>query len=134
MQVRVHEEIQLLKQRFPLLENGENWVKIPDLPLPAGRFNKERTTVLFVLPVGYPNSGPDNFFADMDLRLKDGSTPPAFNLNSNSSSGAAPIEGSWGWFSWHPQSWRPAATIEKGDNLLVFVTGIQMCLRGEEAQ
>ena len=93
-----------------------DWVLIPELVLPVGRFNKATSKLLFRLPVGYPQTGPDNFFVDGHLRLKDGSNPPGFNVGSQSSSGPAPLEGSWGWFSWHPQVWRPAASIDGGDN------------------
>jgi hypothetical protein len=135
MHSRVLEEIKLLQKQHPDLRHGDqlDWVLIPELVLPVGRFNKERTQVMFRIPVGYPQTGPDNFFTDVDLRLRDGSTPLAFNANSNSGSGPAPVPGDWGWFSWHPQSWRPAAAIEKGDNLLGFVRGINLCLRGEES-
>ena len=135
MHQRVREEIELLKRQFPDLQHGDqlDWVLIPELVLPAGRFNKERTKLLFRIPIGYPQTGPDNFFVDIDLRLKDGSNPPAFNPNRDSSSGPAPVPGDWGWFSWHPESWRPAATIEGGDNLLGFVRAINLCLRGEES-
>jgi len=135
MHSRVLEEINLLRTQHPDLRHGVqlDWVLIPELALPIGRFNKERTTVMFRIPVGYPQTGPDNFFAEIDLRLRDGSTPPAFNPGSNSGSGPAPVAGNWGWFSWHPQSWRPSAAIEKGDNLLAFVRSIKLCLRGEES-
>ncbi len=135
MHERVRQEIELLKRQFPDLRHGDqlDWVLIPELVLPAGRFNKASTKVLFRIPVGYPQTGPDDFFVDGDLRLKDGTNPPAFNPGSQSSSGPAPVEGNWGWFSWHPQGWRPAATIEGGDNLLGFVRTINLCLRGEES-
>ena len=135
MNERVREEIELLMKQIPELRHGDQleWVLIPELVLPEGRFNKPSTKVLFKIPVGYPQTGPDNFFVDADLRLKGGANPPAFNLGSQSSSGPAPVEGQWGWFSWHPQSWRPAATIEGGDNLCGFVRSIKLCLRGEES-
>ena len=127
----------MLRGKYPTLEHGPGfeWVFLPVVPLPVGRFNKPATKVLFTLPLGYPQTGPDNFFVEVDLRLADGAMPPGFNPNRDSSSGPAPLSGDWGWFSWHPQAqaWRPAATAEGGDNLVVFVAGIHMCLRGEEA-
>lgn len=77
MHQRVREEIELLKKQFRDLEHGDqlDWVLIPELVLPDGRFNKASTKVLFKIPVGYPQTGPDNFFVDADLRLKDGSNP-----------------------------------------------------------
>jgi hypothetical protein len=135
MHERVREEIELLKKQFPELQHGDqlDWVLIPELVLPPARFSKTCTKVLFRIPVGYPQTGTDNFFVDADLRLKDGTNPPAFNVGLQSSSGLAPIAGNWGWFSWHPQIWRPAATIEGGDNLIGFIRCINLCLRGEES-
>lgn len=135
MHERVREELERVKKRFPDLRFGEqlNWFLIPSFPLPIGRFEQADTPVLVMVPPGYPNTGPDNFFVRQDLRLKGGGTPPAFNPNNNSSSGTAPVPGEWGWFSWHPQVWRPAANVDQGDNLQTYITGISMCLRGEEA-
>jgi hypothetical protein len=135
MHERVKREIEMVQEKHPGLQHGEqlNWVLIPDYPLPPDRYNKERTKLLFVIPPGYPNTGPDDFFVDADLRLKDGGQPPGLNPGSNSSSGPAPLPGEWAWFSWHPASWRPAATIEGGDNLFTFLRSVNMCLRGEEA-
>jgi len=125
----------MLQVKFPHLEHGKDfdWVLLPSVLLQAGRFNKERCKILFRIPVGYPQTGPDNFFVDADLRLANGTNPPGFNLGNQSSSGSAPVAGTWSWFSWHPQSWRAAATIEGGDNLYCFVLSIQICLRGEES-
>lgn len=135
MEGRVKQEIAMLREQHQSLEHGEkfDWVLIPTFQLPSDRFNASHTKLLFRLPSSYPQSGPDNFFVDATLRLKDGSKAPAFNEGSESSSGPAPIPGCWGWFSWHPQAWRPAATIEGGDNLLGFVRGASICLRGEES-
>ena len=123
MHARVLNEIKLVQSQYVDLQYGDqlDWVLIPRLVLAEGRFNKTHTKLLFRIPAGYPQTGPDNFFVDVDLRLRNGSAPPGFNPNSQSSSGPAPIPGEWGWFSWHPNSWRPAAEIEGGDNLLVFV-------------
>lgn len=135
MHLRVTEELSVIRKRFPDLEHGDqfDWVVVPVFPLPQGRFNKSATKLLFRIPPGYPQTGPDNFFVDGDLRLASGQMPPAFNSGSNSSSGAAPIKGEWGWFSWHPQGWRPAANISAGDNLEGFIRSVQLCLRGEES-
>ena len=135
MHDRIRAEIEALQKQFPELDYGEqfDWVLIPELTLPPGRFNKVCTKLLFRIPSGYPQTGPNDFFVDSDLRLKDGSNPPAFNLGSQSSAGPAPVAGDWGWFSWHPQSWRPAAKIEDGDNLSGFVLSVNLCLRGEES-
>src|SRR5690349_14876718 len=136
MHHRVAEELERLKNRFPELKVGEqlNWLMIPAFHLPEGRFEQSETPLLVVVPPGYPNTGPDNFFVRRDLRLRGGTAPAAFNPNNDSSSGPAPIGGDWGWFSWHPQVWRPSAVIEHGDNLETYLRGVSMCLRGEEAR
>lgn len=135
MHQRVCDEIDLLRQQFPDLQHGDqlDWVLLPELVLPLKRFNRHKTKLLFRIPVGYPQTGPDNFFVEVDLRLADGGNPPGFNTNRESTSGAAPLPGEWGWFSWHPQSWRPAASVEGGDNLIGFVRSVNLCLRGEES-
>lgn len=134
MRERILAELDLLRGKYPDLKHDEDlrWVLIPHFQLPLGRFNREETDLLFSLPVGYPNTGPDNFFVAVSLRLKDSNMPSSFNSNPNSSTGPALVPGDWGWFSWHPSSWRPAATVEGGDNLASFVRAINMCLRGEE--
>lgn len=131
---RVLAEVELVRRKFPALQHGErlDWVMIPDYALPEGRYNKARTRLLFNIPPGYPNTGPDDFFVDGDLRLVGGGTAPGFNPGPNSSSGPATVPGQWGWFSWHPVSWRPAASVEQGDNLLSFLRGIRLCLEGLE--
>lgn len=116
--------------------DGEcSYVLIPEFLLPPGQFNKEHTKLLFAVPIerGYPMVGPDDFFVDSDLRLADGSPAPGFNEGRDSSSGAAPVEGNWGWFSWHPDTWRPSASIEDGDNLMTFLRSVRSCLEGVEA-
>ena len=135
MHTRVAEEIAILRERYPELQHDEQfrWVMLPDVALPPGRFNKERTRLLFNIPPSYPSAGPDNFFVDGDLKLKDGSNPPGLNLGANSGSGSAAVEGNWSWFSWHPALWRATAILLDGDNLLTFVRGANMCLQGREA-
>jgi hypothetical protein len=132
---RVVREIELVREKHPKLQHGDqlNWVLIPDYPLPSGRFTKVRARLLFLIPVGYPNTGPDNFFVDGDLRLAGGGTPPGMNPGPQSNTGMAPVGDNWAWFSWHPQAWRPAAAIEGGDNLLTFLRSINLCLDGREA-
>ena len=135
MYERVQQEIELLKLKYPELQHGDqlNWVLIPKYPLPD-LYNKSQTQLLWNVPPGYPQTAPDDFFVDGDLRLKNGNPPASFNQGANSSSGPAPIAGNWGWVSWHPEQgkWQPAAEIEKGDNLLTFLRSVNIYLRGEE--
>jgi len=132
---RVAEEIEtLVKPRYAEVQYGEafDWVLIPAYPLETGMFNQATTKLLVRVPPGYPNTAPDDFFVDASLRLANGDPVPGLNQGSNSSSGAAPVEGEWGWFSWHPKEWRPAAKIGEGDNLLTFLRGAGACLRGAQ--
>ena len=135
MHERVKQEIELVQEKFPNVEHGDdlNWVHLPTFPLPPGRFNKVITRLVFLIPPGYPQTGPDNFFVDGDLRLQDGSAAPGYNQGAKSGSGQCPLPGDWGWFSWHANPWRPAAAIEHGDNLLAFVRSVSECLRGKES-
>ena len=134
MRERLEQEFALLRSDYEGAQLGDNWVLLPQYILPPGRFNLEETPLLFAIPLGYPNTGPDNFFVNVRLRLNNGEPPAAFNTNASSSSGPAPVPGEWGWFSWHPQGWRPAADPASGDNLLTFVRGAGMCLRGEQTE
>jgi hypothetical protein len=134
MSERLMQEIRLLQDRFPVVQHGEqfDWVLIPEYELPRNRYNKSHTVLMFRIPPGYPSTGPDDFFVDNDLRLVGGGTAGGFNSGSQSSSGPAPIAGDWGWFSWHPQSWRATATTASGDNLLTFLKSVNVCLQGQE--
>jgi hypothetical protein len=136
MHERVKLEIDLVRGKYPQVEHGDDlsWVHILDFHLSPGRFNKGATRLAFLVPPGYPQTGPDDFFVDDDLRLQGGGSPPGFNQGAKSSSGTCPLPGNWGWFSWHPKNtvWRPASTVEGGDNLLTFVRSVVLCLQGRE--
>src|SRR6266850_1845514 len=73
------QQLQRLQKEFPnaRLEarpDGSFLVVIPEVPLPQG-WNKDRTTIIFHAPVGYPAAKPDCFWADADLRLAGGASP-----------------------------------------------------------
>jgi hypothetical protein len=76
-------------------------VEVPDVKLPPG-WNRETTTVRFLIPLSYPNAAPDCFWADDSLALEDGREPQGTNHQ--------PIPGESEprrWFSWHVQQWNP---------------------------
>src|SRR5882672_2444720 len=104
MHERVKREIEFLREKYPELQHGEvlDWVQILNVALPMNFYNLERSPIAFLIPAGYPNTGPDNFFVDGSLRLKTGEKPPNFNEGKKSGSGELELDGSWGWFSWHP--------------------------------
>jgi len=98
---RIVEEIERVKKEYPNIDvrtqqDGSIHIEIPKIPLPTGWSQKE-TSVLIILPVGYPNV-PPNFCADPNLRLADGRTPGG--------SSQIQIENRvWLRFCWQPKSW-----------------------------
>jgi hypothetical protein len=95
-----------------------DWFIIKRWPLDSG-WTKQETQILVLLPGGYPTTPPDNFYADPDLRLANGSAPG--NTSPVSLHGAQ-----WLHFSFHVESddWQPHADPEKGHNLLTFLEGV----------
>lgn len=91
------------------LPDGTALVYLPDVVLPTG-WNRERTQVWFLVPVGYPAARPDCFFADPELRLMHGGLPQNTGLQGLPGTGVPHL-----WFSWHLQAWDPAR-----DTLLTF--------------
>ena len=89
--------------------DGSALITIPDFPLPPG-WNKERTSIVFLVPVGYPMAQPDTFWADADLRLRHGGFPANTDLNTRYGRAEPRL-----WFSYHPTTWDPSR-----DTLLTF--------------
>lgn len=122
---RLLAEIELLRKRHPEVQcgDGNRWFMIPQYLLPRG-WNREKTRLLFIVPPEYPHRPPDNFYVDVGLRLAAGNQIP-----SNYSEGQSPIGGQWGTFSFHAEVWQPAPEIEKGDNMLTFLTAVRLRLQ-----
>lgn len=97
-------------------------VTIPDVPLPKG-WSAAKTTIRFLVPVGYPGPPPDCFWAAPDLLLATGAQPQASNVTVIPE---ANISGRW--FSWHvvqgQANWSP-----NRDDLMTFVVIILDRLR-----
>ena len=81
--------------------DGSALVLIPDFALKPG-WNKQQTTVVFIVPVGYPVAQPDTFWTDPDLRLANGGMPANSGINANYGGPSPRL-----WFSFHPSSWNP---------------------------
>lgn len=80
--------------------DGTSLVTLPAVQLPTG-WSATKTTVWFVVPVGYPAAQPDCFWAYPDLRLANGSIP------ANAGAQVVPfLEAPALWFSWHLSAWR----------------------------
>jgi len=122
---RLLAEMEQLRRRHSTVQVGENnrWLMIPEYPLPLG-WNRERTRLLVVIPPEYPHCPPDNFYVEVGLRLAANNQMP-----SNYSEGRCPVGGQWGCFSFHAEVWRPAPEIEKGDNILTFLTAARLRLQ-----
>lgn len=118
---RRREEVELLRKQHPRLRHGSNyeWVVLEEVELVAG-WNRTKTEVLFFLPLGFPETAPDNFYVSAGMRLEDDRMPGALNKNHLDHEGQK-----WDRFSWHIDGeWRSAADIHEGSNLLDFVRSI----------
>lgn len=126
MRARLQRELELVERRFGGLEVGPNsdWVIVKGVSLGAG-WSKGEIRVLVLLPGGYPTTPPDNFYADPDLRLANGSVP------SSASADQQAAGSNWLLFSYHVESsdWSPAPEPEDGHNLLTFLEGVLNRLR-----
>jgi len=91
------------------LPNGTSLVQVPEVNLPDG-WNQKQTTIWFLIPQGYPVAKPDCFWADRDLRLKNGTMP------MNTSHTPMPNGTTELWFSWHSAKWNPNT-----DELLTYL-------------
>ncbi|WP_131787815.1 E2/UBC family protein [Protofrankia symbiont of Coriaria ruscifolia] len=70
---RVRWEAAQLAGGYPGLHvaDDDSWVVIPGFRLPAG-WSPDRTTVLLVPPLTYPESAPDGFYLGSQLRRRNG--------------------------------------------------------------
>lgn len=85
------------------LNSGAHLISIPDFQMPPG-WDREKVTILFLAPPGYPGAQPDCFWVEpVGIRLKDGQTPK----NTNESSPIPEVGPRGTWFSWHVQGWNP---------------------------
>lgn len=119
---RRKKEIEIIQAQYGDVEVDPDlgWLIIKGWKLPPG-WNKGETSVLIIVPVGYPLTPPDNFYADNDLRLAGGSQP------GNTSPNQTRLGKPWLMFSYHVEGgdWKPDADILKGHNLLSFLTGVE---------
>ncbi len=124
MRERIERELELVERRHGALERAPDlsWILIECWPLPSG-WSAAATGLLLLIPAGYPATPPDNF------AIETGITAPG-DVSPNDLSGEVEQAGRrWMQFSWHvtegEQGWKPHAEVEKGDNLLSFLLGVQ---------
>jgi len=115
---RVDEEVRLLQGWFERVEYdaaGRNWVLVYDVPLPAG-FNRPSTHALLLIPAEYPEVPPDGLFVDKGLNLPEHYVQQQSHNNPFGNK-------SWAWLCAHfdGNSWRPAADVGSGDNLVTLM-------------
>lgn len=98
----VQAQIERLKQDYPLVEvrpqaDGSHHLIVGPIRLGHG-WNRAETSVLVILPVGYPQARPQGFSAEANILLASGQGP--------SGSGVTQIGGeAWRQFCWQPSNW-----------------------------
>ena len=103
--------------------DGSALITVPNVALrPTGGWNVERTNVMFLAPVGYPQSRPDCFWTDAGVRLASGALPKNSGLQNPPHVPEPRL-----WFSWHVSHWDPSK-----DNFLTYLNVIKRRLREPE--
>lgn len=86
--------------------NGGFLITVTEVNIGPG-WNRDKATVLFVAPPGYPSAAPDCFWVEPGaLRLESGATPNASNDGNPIPGDTVPARFTT-WFSWHVQAWNP---------------------------
>ena len=83
-------------------DGGSIGIIFKDYPLPKGVWNKEKTDLLIIAQITYPNAQLDMFWVTPGLLLANGQTPKSGDVQE------IHCVTSWQRFSWHPQKWNPA--------------------------
>jgi len=117
---RIEVELTLIRQAFPnvVYQNAGHWVCLPSYPLPEG-WNRVATDIAFQIGDGFPAAPPYGFYVPSGIQYR-GNIPSSYTEPAAS---GPPFEGSWGFFSWAPTMWKPAADAHKGSNLLQWAKG-----------
>jgi len=130
---RIHYEVALAAVRYSRTRSADfddesgSWVVIRDFPLPIG-YNYETTDILIVLPTNYPQTPPDWFYVDNNLRLADGRRPnhifyqyTVHDPNTRAANrriDAPPQRKGWTGCCLHIRTWKPSANPTEGHSLL----------------
>jgi|SRR5690242_10931560 len=112
-------QFEILRQQYPgsrleRLSDGTLLVSVPEVRLPSG-WNQDSTTILFLVPVGYPAARPDCFWADSSLRLLNNAMPANSGVQQIPQTGLTQL-----WFSWHVATWNPGR-----DSLMTYARVIR---------
>jgi hypothetical protein len=122
MEARIEAEFELLRSAYPAALYKDDWILLPDYPLPPG-WSQAAVDVATYLRPGYPGTHPYGIYVCEGL-LFEGQPPNNYTCPANPK---PPFEGMWGILSWEPEKkqWQPASDPAKGHNLLTWVSGFQ---------
>lgn len=120
---RIEAELRFLRNKYSSLKyhTAGQWVLIPNYQFGNSWFPNQGE-VAFQIPLnGFPGTPPYGIYVHVGIRHR-GNLP---NNYKEPSPAQPPFQGTWGVFSWSPESgfWRPGATVESGTNLLNWVDG-----------
>ena len=88
------------------------WLLVRDLLLPKGKWSKDRTNVLLIIPDLYPMTPPTHCFIDSDL------TDPQGNPPRHVHQLASYWKRGWAYYCLLlEEHWKPSMDITEGDNL-----------------
>ena len=117
---RRRREIELLRRQHSQVEHGPglDWIVFRAFPLPAG-WNRESTDLLVLIPPGYPETPPDNFYVQNGLRTESGTVPGNYAEDQDV------LGESWAQFSYHAKDWCPGPDPHDRDSLLTFMVAVE---------
>ncbi len=117
MELRIDQELTLLRTRYPALEYRADgyWIRLPDYPLTDG-WSRRLTDVAFQIPTGFPGTPPYGIYIPAGLTFNG----VRANNYTEPASTQPPFGGTWGILSWTPVDgqWRATTDLRSGSNLL----------------
>jgi hypothetical protein len=113
---RTEPELDLLRRLWPDLryESNGQWVLIADYALPEP-WSPRSIAVAFQIPGGPPGSPPYAFYVRGEVSCG-GCAPSSYTPVAT----GVPFPGTWGVFSWAPESWPWADEPAEGANMVSF--------------
>lgn len=122
---RIDQELALLKGQFDKVEcqelAGSYWFFVSAIELPE-TCQPHRISVVFSVTTGHPGAPPYGFYLPADVK-RDGAV-----VSAQAPPTAPPFDGEWRFVSHQPTNWRPAATVDAGDNLWGWIRSIRNCI------
>lgn len=108
LQTLIEQQLEEVRQHFPharleQMSQSGGYLVVPEFPVPR-HWDQNSTTLMVMLPNGYPLAALDMFWVSPHLRLRDGREAQAANCFEQH------LGGNWQRFSWHYSGslgWRP---------------------------